>query len=82
MERLIKLTSYYYPLTFCQLPNSKFISVDDKLVLPRIKHFLTELTIFLVTLGEARKLNDVTDLQFISYLFKQPQQLWGCVERF
>jgi len=82
MERLIKLTSYYYPLTFCHLPNSKFISIDDKNVLPRIKHFLTELTAFLVTLGEARKLNDVTDLQFISYLFKQPQQLWGCVERF
>jgi hypothetical protein len=67
---------------FCQLPISKFSNIDDKVVLPRIKSYLTELTQFLINLGETRKLNDVTDLQFISYLFKQPQQLWGCVERF
>lgn len=82
MERLIKLTSYYFPLTFCHLPISKFINIDDKLVLPRIRSFLSELTQLLIAIGETRKLNDVTDLQFISYLFKQPQQLWGCVERF
>jgi len=82
MERLIKLMSYYYPLVFCQLPVSKFVVIDDKMLLPRIKHFLSELTQLLLSIGEARKLNDVTDLQLISYLFKQPQQLWGCVERF
>jgi hypothetical protein len=82
MERLIKTSIYFYPTVFCQLPTTKFVAINDKIVLGRIHKYLTELTQVLIHFADFKKLNDVTDLQFISYLLTQPQQFWGCIERF
>jgi proton translocating ATP synthase F1 alpha subunit len=82
MERLIKASILFYPNVYCHLPATKYNIINDKLVVARVNQFLTQLTQFLLHFAEYKKLNDVTDLQFISYLLDQPQYFWGCVERF
>jgi len=82
MERLIKTSVFLYPQVFCHLPVTKFGLINDKIVLKRINVFLTQLTQLLTQIAEYKKLNDVNDLQFISYLLTQPHHLWGCIEQF
>jgi len=77
MERLVKMFATMFPLVFCQLPNTKIASVNDKLLLPRMKDFLRQLTVLLIALSEYE--NNIT---IIAQLIKKPEEFWGCVELF
>ena len=77
MERLIKAFSLLNPIVFCQLPTTKLVTVSDKLILPRMKSFLFQLTQLLVAL------NEFGDILILStYLMQNPCEFWGCVEKF
>jgi len=82
MERLIKISVFFYPTLFCHLPSTKFALINDRLVLKRINQYLTHLTQLVVAIADYKKLNDVNDLQFLSYLLRNPYSLWGCLEKF
>jgi len=82
MERLIKISIYFFPSVYCHLPTTKFNVINDKILLKRINSFLKELTQLLINIAEYRKLNDVNDLQFISFFLTQPHIFWACVEKF
>jgi proton translocating ATP synthase F1 alpha subunit len=76
MERLIKAFSILNPIVFCQLPTTKLASVADKVLLPRMKAFLFQLTQLLIAL------NEYGDLTILStYLMQNPTEFWGCVEK-
>jgi len=82
MERLIKTSVLFYPSLYCHLPTNKFTIINDKIVLKRIHQYLTFLTQLLLAYAEYKKLNDVSDLQLVSYFLAHPQNFWCCVERF
>jgi len=76
MERLIKAFSLLNPIVFCQLPTTKLVNVSDKIILPRMKSFLFQLTQLLLAL------NEFGDILILStYLMQNPNEFWGCVEK-
>jgi len=76
MERLIKAFSILNPIVFCQLPTTKLATIVDKMLLPRMKSFLLQLTQLLVVLYEQDDINIMS-----TFLMQNPQLFWGCVEK-
>lgn len=75
MERLVKMFASLFPIVFCLLPNTKAASVNDKLLLPRMRDFLKGLTGLLISLSEHEN-----PIVLLAYLLQNPQEFWGCVE--
>lgn len=76
MERLVKMFTSLFPIVFCLLPNTKAANVNEKLLLPRMRDFLKELTGLLLALSEQQE----NPIVLIAYLLQNPQEFWGCVE--
>jgi hypothetical protein len=76
VERLIKIFALLNPMVFCQLPTTKVAAVADKLLLPRMNHFLRQIVVLLTSLTEI----NASYITVLAYLFQQPQDFWGCFE--
>lgn len=75
MERLVKMFASLYPVVFCQLPTTKIATVNDKMLLPRMKDFLRQLTLLLLAVAEYDN-----SIVIVAKLLKNPAEFWGCVE--
>jgi len=76
VEKLVKISLPLNPLVFCQLPVNKLANVADKILLPRITLFLSNVIKFVVALTE----QNVNLTQALAYIVKNPNEFWGCVE--
>lgn len=78
MEHLVKMFSCLFPAVFCQLPLTKTAQINDKVLLPRMKEFLRELTVLLLSVVDSNE----NTMQILVDLIKRPNNFWGCVETF
>jgi len=77
VERVVKIFATLYPLVFCQLPETKIATVDDKVLLPRMKNFLHQIIYLVLSLAETDNV-----VLILAYLIQHPEEFWGCVENF
>jgi F-type H+-transporting ATPase subunit alpha len=77
VERVVKIFATLYPLVFCQLPETKIATVDDKVLLPRMKIFLHQIIYLVLSLAETDNV-----VLILAYLIQHPEEFWGCVENF
>jgi len=77
VERVLKIFATLYPVVFCQLPSTKIASVNDQILLPRMKDFLGQIIQLALSLTEAGN-----TIVILAYLIQHPEEFWGCVETF
>jgi len=77
VERLIKIFATLYPIVFCQLPTTKIASVNDQILLPRMKDFLRQMTHIAAVLAE---MDSQQQINTVAYLVQHPIEFWGCIE--
>jgi proton translocating ATP synthase F1 alpha subunit len=75
VERVLKISASLYPVVFCQLPNTKIATVNDQLLLPRMKNFLGQVIQLALSVTETGNV-----IGLLAYLIQHPEEFWGCIE--